>query len=389
MSDVVRDIRKNVGRPIVKMVDDNQKKLRKGVAKLIDVSEENKKSTRPIFEDNNESPETEETLFSLESLRHWDVTMPPVKKKRFGIPVPGVKNTINKVGLGKVFHKKRRITIELYKKITREQAAKNKERDRRVFKKLYSRASMVDTSVHDITSIQPLEDEDQMFIRILKEKKSGVMDWHDDDSQSTASHLPNGALESHNLTTYNVTDYGDGNEDSALSSQWKERHRFRLSTIEINNIESRVVELVIGVGVRKVEREIRFENPHEAETFVQTFDKMTELMLDRGSRQAAEQRMNMGNQLPSKNKIERSHANKSNEGSNLFSSLMFGSVKEEEPESNVNLLIEIVSASNLAIAGKEKCFITHYDSKDVFKRNLSHSLSLCCDFKNLFFRYHF
>eukprot|EP00531_Pseudo-nitzschia_arenysensis_P002482 CAMPEP_0116128212 /NCGR_PEP_ID=MMETSP0329-20121206/7241_1 /TAXON_ID=697910 /ORGANISM="Pseudo-nitzschia arenysensis, Strain B593" /LENGTH=299 /DNA_ID=CAMNT_0003622339 /DNA_START=63 /DNA_END=958 /DNA_ORIENTATION=+ len=291
MAEVVKDIHNNVTMNIVRMVDDKQKDLRKGVVRMIDVPAGDKKSKRFANTDKkNENVDMD--LFSLESLRYWDVRMPPVKKKRFGLPVPvgGVKATMHKVGLGKVFNKKRRITIELYKKVTPAQAKKNKEQERRVFQKLHPRASMADIEGLEDTSVPPLEDEDFILFRILKEMKPGAKDWHDDDSETTA--MPNGALESHKLKVYDATNYGDGYEEAGSASQWKERHRSRISTVEIISFESRLVELKLRCGDDgDLQRELCFEDPHEVETFLKTFDKMRELMSVRGSRLAAEQRM--------------------------------------------------------------------------------------------------
>lgn len=122
MSDLARDLHKNVTAPIVDKIDGAQKKIRKGVVKMIDVPEEQKKSSRPVNDVAKKAPKSEEALYSLESLRHWDVMMPPIRKKKLKLPKPGVKTAMQKVGLGRVFNKKRRITIELYKKITPKQA---------------------------------------------------------------------------------------------------------------------------------------------------------------------------------------------------------------------------------------------------------------------------
>ena len=321
---------------------------------MIDVPEEDKKSTRISSEIvARKAPKSEEALYSLESLRHWDVKMNPIKQKKIGIPM---KKTMKKVGLGKVFNKKRRITIELYKKITPKQAEKNKDQKRRVFKKLYQKASVMDVKDENLP---PLEDDDFILFRILKEKKHGTTDFNDDDSQSEASHIPNGALESHMLITYDASNYGDG-ISSNMASQWKERHRSRLSTVEIDSVYNQMVVLKIGVGNNVVEREISFEDRHEVETFVKTFDKMRELMIQRGKRMAAEERLKRGSKMLSSRETEAAmKASGLTSPSGLFSSFSFGG--EEDPESKVELLIEIVSAVNLPVAGKSKEYAFHYD----------------------------
>lgn len=294
--------------------------------------------------------------------------MPPIKKKkRGGLMMPTIKGTVfNNPGIGKLFTKKRRITIELYKKVATAQAAQHKEQDRRVFQKLYTDASTADLSLED--DIPPLGDEDFVMFRIFKMKKTGVqgvMDWEDDDSQSTDSHslLPNGDIENRTLTTYDVADYGDGLDPSQFASQFRERHRSRLANIEINNVGSRVVELTMGIRDEAMVRELHFENPHEVQTFVKTFQKMKELMVARGSRIAAEERVRAEKMLASvkeenltkgKKTVRRKDTAMGGRGS-MLGALGFG-IKELPVE--INLLVEIVSATNLPIAGKLKVFRT-------------------------------
>lgn len=374
MGDVIKDIRKNITMPIARTFDDKQKKLRKGVVRLIDVEEEDRKNpNRTQLEDKSEAFEKEEDLYVLDSLRHWDVTMPPTKKKKFGFMVPGIKSTLSKTGLGRVVDKKRRVTIELYKKMTPAEAERDKEKKRRVFQKLYQRASMVDVGPLDVNedgvprlADEPaLEDDDLLLVRLLREKKSGgfhgYLDWDDDDSHSTASRQrANGHLESHTLTTYNVEDYGDGQENSNLSSSWKERHRSRLSTVEVIHIESQMVEIKLGIKEKVQQRKLCFETPHEMETFVSTFEKMKELIKERGDRMAAKQRMNMGKPKVSKEPSKRADKDPRH-ATSWFSS--FGTIEEPINE-EVNLLIEIVSASDLPIAGKLKKTVQTFTKND-------------------------
>merc|ERR1712238_110466 len=126
---------------------------------------------------------------------------------------------------------------------------------RRLFNKLYSKASIS----NDMMSI---DDEDYIIFRILKLVKrkgdpatsmfdfNSIIDYDnvdDDDSQST---VPNGSLEAHSLITYNITDYGDGynhRDESEMTVQWKERYRTRLSSVEIQNVHPRMIELQLGV----------------------------------------------------------------------------------------------------------------------------------------------
>ena len=355
MGDVLRDVNKHITSPILNKVNDKQKGLRRKMAGIIDVKDDEPKKSGNVFENHSDdSAKIDKDSFSLESLRHWDVTMPPAKKnKRLGYMIPSVKSMMNK---GTVFNKKRRITIEWYKKITPAQAVKNIEQDRRVFQKLYKRASTVD--VEDQNLLSPLGDDDFILFRIFKAaKRGGILDWGDDDSQSTVSRqLPNGTLEKRTLTTYNVKDYGDGQEQSDVASEWKERHRTRISGMEINKAENRTVEISLGFGNDAMVRELCFNNPHEVETFVRTFDKMRELMLERGSRLAAEHRVKPDRNaslLRTKERLDRHDGDQASKKSNsLFDKFGFGRVKEEPLLESVNLLVEIVSAADLPIAGK-------------------------------------
>ena len=360
MADVLRDVNKHVTGPILNMVDDNQKRLRRKMVKMMDVVDDEPKNSRNAFENTaDDSAKIDKDSFSLESLRHWDVTMPPAKKnKRLGFMIPSVKSMVNKAGQGIVFNKKRRITIELYKKITPVQVVNNIEQDRRVFKKLYKRASTAE--VEDENHLSPLGKDDFILFRIFKAaKRGGILDWADDDSQSTMSRqLPNGTLEKRTLTTYNVKDYGDGQDQSDIASEWKERHRTRISGMEINKAESRTVEISLGFGNDAMVRELCFDNPHEVETFVRTFDKMRELMLERGSRLAAEHCVKPDknlSSLPTKERLDRHNGDQaSKKGRTMFSKFGFGTIKEEPLSETVNLLIEIVSATNLPVAGKQQ-----------------------------------
>ena len=115
--------------------------------------------------------------------------------------------------------------------------------------------------------------------------------------------------------------------------------------------------LKIGVGLDMIEREISFEDPHEVETFVKTFDKMRELMIQRGQRMAVEERLKRSSErITSRDKEAAMKSSGVASPSGLFSSLGLSSW-EEDPQSNVNLLVEIVSAINLPSAGKLNDYI--------------------------------
>jgi hypothetical protein len=429
MSSVVNDIKKHVTTPVSKFVNRNQKRIRNKAIKLL---EEPSRSTSPgrnhhgnnnntggggngggggsnNNNNNNNNKNGEhgggggalcddaDNNFVLSEIRSWDVTMPPVKKyKMGGRMIPSVRNTMNKVTLGKLLNKKRRITIELYKRATtlssEQQAAINEngeERERRIFSKLYSKASISNVmSTMEDEDLPPLDDEDYVIFRILKQVKdngdsASIFDYNDDDddddSQSTASHhLPNGSLDAHSLTTYNITDYGDGHDEAEFKFRWKERYRTRLSCMEIQNVNTRMIEIQLGIGDDVILRDFCFDNPHEVETFIKVFEKMSELQHERGSRLAMNHQqttqnvcnnMNMTNRYKSLGGIlgttpedepigddggsgQQNQRAPSivNHRTGSFGGL-FSSRKENKSLPNsVNLLIEIVSATNLPIA---------------------------------------
>jgi hypothetical protein len=429
MSSVVNDIQKHVTTPVGKFVNRNQKRIR---IKAIKILEEPSRSLSPgrnhqhsnnnntggggnsggggSNSDNNNnnkngehgggggvSSDDADINFVLSEIRSWDVTMPPVKKyKMGGRMIPSVKNTMNKVILGKLLNKKRRITIELYKKATtvssEQQATINEngeERERRIFSRLYSKASISNVmSTMEDEDLPPLDDEDYIIFRILKQVKqkgdsTSMFDFNDDDddSQSTASHhLPNGSLDAHSLTTYNITDYGDGHDEAEFIFRWKERYRTRLSCMEIQNVHTRMIEIQLGIGDDVILRDFCFDNPHEVETFIKVFEKMSELQHERGSRLAMNHQqttqngynnmnMNMTNHYKSRGGVlgttpenepigdDNGSGQKNQRAPTIINHRtgsfggLFSSKKENKPLPNyVNLLIEIVSATNLPIA---------------------------------------
>ena len=419
MSSIVNDIQKHVTTPVSKFVDRSQKRIRN---KAIKILEEPSRSPSPGRNNNTggggnggggdsnsnnnnkngehgggggASRDDADDNFVLSQIRSWDVTMPPVKKYKMGARmIPGVKNTINKVALGKVLNKKRRITIELYKKATalssEQQATINEngeERERRIFSRLYSKASISNVmSTMEDEDLPPLDDEDYVIFRILKQVKqkgdaTSMFDFNDDDddSQSTASHhLPNGSLDAHSLTTYNITDYGDGYDEAEFTFRWKERYRTRLSCMEIQNVQTRMIELQLGVGDDVILRDFFFDNPHEVETFIKVFEKMSELQHERGTRLAMNHQhssqngynnINMTNHYKSRGGVLGTTPENEPIGDDGGSGQQnqraptivnhqtgsfggfFSSTKENKPLPNsVNLLIEIVSATNLPIA---------------------------------------
>ena len=387
MTEVLKDVNKHVTAPIKKFVSHNQKRIRHKAIQILDDPKEHHEPSddggrwdSPSFKPGKKKLENgAHSGFVLECLRHWDVTMPPVRKYKVGgHMVQGVKNTVSKIGWGKLLNKKRRITIELYKKSTPKQEEHSAEHQTRVFQKLHPRASIDESTMEHENDLPPLGEEDYIIFRILKQARrkgdhKSLFDFDDDDSQSTASrHLPNGAFEAHSLTTYNINDYGDGFDESQVTFRWKERYRSRISSMEIQNVESRMIEIQLGVADDVILRDFCFDNSHEVETFLRVFEKMTELQHERGSRLAAQHRTDperglfsnhalvgaMLGSTPENKPIGEGKGNGNGVIDNPSSSSLFSSRRKEKALPNsVNLLIEIVSAKNLPIAGKKENFL--------------------------------
>ena len=328
MSDFLHDVGNYMHKTFDKMGDES-KNLRNAAAKMIAVDDDDGRTPRKETPDDLEDPDKEQHV--LESMRHWDVTMPGTRPKtRFGVKMPSIRRTFNKT---------RRITIELYKKgLAPGQDPMEQDYDKRVFEKLNPRASVMeglDTNALESEDLEPLGEDDFIIFRILKQVKpkkgiAGAYEWDDDDSHAS-SHF-NGAYESNKLITYNVEDYGDGKSQEDLATHWMERQRARIPTMEITEVTDLLVKINIGVGDNTILREFNFESRHDVETFVKTFGKMQELMYERGNRMAAEHRTG------------KKRGSFVDEG--ILQSLSKGS------EVPVNILIEVVSASNLPIAGK-------------------------------------
>jgi hypothetical protein len=329
----------------------------------------------------------------LESLRFWDVVMPPVRKYMVGgYLVPGVKNAFSEISLGSL-NKKRRITLELYRRVDLNNRSSNRIENRRVHKELLqgfppsntTATSTTATTTTATNSSMPdlyLHNDDMIIFRILKPVSAGAInrshdDDQDDDDQSVAT--MQGDLEAHYLTTFSVDDYGDGHDDSNTKVRWRERHRAKLQTMEILNRHSRTVEIQMGVGEDTVVRDFSFESIQQADNFVKVFDELRRLQRERGMRQAAAH----GSESSSPRSVPVDSGGavvKSRGGLDLFSEddeengipvdasppltavvegdddgCCKGSPCRKQKKSfpnHLNLLVEICSASNLPIAGE-------------------------------------
>lgn len=319
----------------------------------------------------------------LESLRVWDVVMPPVRKYMVGgYLVPGVKNVFSELSLGSL-NKKRRITLELYKKVDLTRSGHKERQHRKVHKELLEgfsisspRNAMSATSNH---TTDLLDDDDMIIFRIMKPVSACAFDRNDDDDQSVAS--VQGDLEAHYLTTFSVDDYGDGYDESNTKIRWKERYRAKLQTMEILNTHGRTVEIQMGIGEDTVVRDFSFYSIQQANMFIEVFQELRRLQRARGMRQAV---AHGSGPLPEVDEMESGEVK--SRGLDLFADDDGSSLKEQSFDSSknekksqfgffrkqkksfpskLNILVEVVSASNLPIAGET-----------IVRRNCTEHLSL-------------
>ncbi|KAG7350731.1 C2 domain containing protein [Nitzschia inconspicua] len=214
----------------------------------------------------------------LESLRYWDVVMSPVRKYMVGgYLVPGFKNALSEMSLG-ALNKKRRITLELYKKIDLKRID---HQNKRIHKELLQGFPSSDAG---IGHSNVLDEDDVLIFRIMKPVSAGAQDRdNDDESVGTIQ----GDLEAHYLTTFSVDNYGDGYDEANTRVRWKERYRTKLQTMDITNVRGRNVDIQMGVGEDTVVRNFSFHSIQQADAFVKVFNELGKLQRERGLRQAA------------------------------------------------------------------------------------------------------
>lgn len=281
----------------------------------------------------------------LESIRYWDVTLPPVKKYMVaGTLVPSVKNALSGFSMG-TFNKKRRITIELYKP-SKSPSSPSRDgggdgglhhHERKIFGKLLKGVSSLELEGERPT----LNDQDIVIFRILKSRRLDATS--DDDSESTSSSTYNGDLVSRTIAAVSLM--GD-NEDihDGMNIVWKERYRARLQNMEILTSHGRTVDMKLGAGDDTVVRDFYFDNNHDAHTFVAVFQELRQLQREAGLRLALAYgsktaRSSGMTDLPSPSRLVSTPEEPENDD-------------DDDDDDNLRLLVEIVSATNLPIAGK-------------------------------------
>ncbi|KAL3922087.1 MAG: hypothetical protein SGILL_002391 [Bacillariaceae sp.] len=266
----------------------------------------------------------------------------------------------------------RRITIELYKKVDERNYMLYS--DRKIQEVLLEGFESSGDDVPSIVSIPPnsgkkgskskgsrfmLNDDDVLIFRIMKPVRAGSRDEHDGDDGSVATEY--GGLDSQYMTTFALDNYGDGHDLENTRIKWKERYRATLQTMEILKTHSRTVDIQMGLLDDIIVRDFSFESIRDANTFVDIFNECRRLQRERGLRQAAahgsgrirvdsddsqEKDKSRGLDLFNDDGDESQEPNQSKNP-------MFGFLtkKKKVLPNKLNILVEVVSASNLPIGG--------------------------------------
>jgi hypothetical protein len=218
----------------------------------------------------------------------------------------------------------------------------------------------------------PLGDNDIVIFRILKvsrrkDHRSIVGDSSDDE-------IPEGDYDAHSIADFSYDDYGDGYADAdKYRMRWHERYRSKIHEMEILKVQQRTIEVQMGAADDTVVRDIHFGSKEEANTFVKVFKEIRKLQKDRGMRMIASHQqledVEVGGHSPlskdddsglrsraidfgidSDDGIGNSSSSPQRQTINL--DLCCGCTTKKGPRfpNEINLLVEIVSATDLPIA---------------------------------------
>jgi hypothetical protein len=228
------------------------------------------------------------STMNLRSARAWNVRMPPVKKHMVaGHLVPNVRQAIG------IFQQKRRhIRIEV-------------------------RGPVSSSSSPD--HVDELTTNDVVLLRVFRNNSQN----HDNNDHSSVTSEGDDHSLAETLPAFGV-EQGDPN--------MKEHGRYKLEDIGILKTAGKVVELRLGHGNETVVRDIKFESADDALSFQQLLEHMHQLERDRTQKQVALYKDKLRSTPPT-----------SPSGSKQVVGL-------EDNVSSINLLVEIVSASNLPVA---------------------------------------
>lgn len=328
--------------------------------------------------------------YVLSTLRYWDVVVSPTKRYMVaGHFVPSIKQ-------GSFFNKKRRITIELYKPAASAAATATtsaplhhnpEEQTKKLFGELVKGLSS-----SALLPLATLDDNDMVSFRILKPKQvSGAA--HGNDT-SWDSH----SLGSMSVSTLGFTSPAEHHEVDETKIRWKERFRCHLHALEVTSRKGRSCDLLLGTDSNKITKTIYFESHHDHQTFLKVLDQMNQLRDERGERLANSYReskspaptksqtpnfLNLPRQLPPLPFAKRGATSPSSKDNNALSlpmaaidanvkvvggklqqgaakmemalgavvaALPTRDVEEQSLDNRIQILVEIVSASNLPIA---------------------------------------
>jgi hypothetical protein len=182
---------------------------------------------------------------------------------------------------------------------------------------------------------------------------------------------------------------GMDEESSAGMASWKERLRYKLENIEVVKASGKTCDIKLGVGSKLMIRALFFSTPRECQSFIRVMEQMKVMERERAKRKAEEYRMTTSSSRASsslpreprslppasttsiresplsvKENIysmfgggNRNHdAISTSTATNSTSRALFNSNFNEQQSSGggdasfaINLLIEIVSASNLPV----------------------------------------
>jgi hypothetical protein len=215
--------------------------------------------------------------YVISSLRYWDVHVSPTKRHMVaGRFVPSVRGAALPF-----FSKKRRITIELYTPAPPDvinAEAYNEEKTKELFAEL----------LHGITSSSPMQvaaigDNDLVAFRILKPKRqtdhaSGSVDHHHHDPDT-------GSIGSMSVSTLG---FGgpDGGHSTTENTIWKERYRCLLHVLDVVSHKAKSCDLKLGADNSLILKTITFDSSRDLQSFLDLVDQMNRLRNERAQRLA-------------------------------------------------------------------------------------------------------
>eukprot|EP00934_Nitzschia_sp_Nitz4_P005692 Nitzschia sp. Nitz4//scaffold348_size17284//6198//9518//NITZ4_008842-RA/size17284-processed-gene-0.10-mRNA-1//-1//CDS//3329548688//5682//frame0 len=277
--------------------------------------------------------------------RTWDVRLPPAKKKILGGKlVPTIK------GLGgRLVKKKCRLCIEIHGPIKEDDAVPGLQPERP------TRGLTRETgSIQTVNLAEQLLDDDRILIKILKPRKHWGFSRDSDSSSSDEEDDDDATQTTASSAKSNTTDYGD----------WVEYRKYSIDDIVDVELNKREFEATMGLGSNRERREIFFEHDEQvclmlvallnwptlppmmsAKDFWDQIQELRALVTERAQ-------VRLQAFQASQRKAEESIKNIPQDAKENIASRGAPGV-ELTPSSEINLLLEIVSATNLPIADRK------------------------------------